>query len=42
MVGETWDGTLNDIDGMHVRPEHVVEAIDSRPDRPLDPNPLTR
>jgi D-aminopeptidase len=27
VVGETWDGTLNDIDGMHVRPEHVVEAI---------------
>jgi D-aminopeptidase len=27
VVGETWDGTLNDIDGMHVRPEHVLEAI---------------
>jgi D-aminopeptidase len=24
---ETWDGMLNDIDGMHVRTEHVVEAI---------------
>ena len=29
VVGETWDGTLNDIDGMHVRPEHVVEAIEA-------------
>jgi D-aminopeptidase len=29
VVGETWDGILNDIDGMHVRPEHVVEAIEA-------------
>jgi len=27
VVGETYDGTLNDIDGMHVRPEHVFEAV---------------
>jgi D-aminopeptidase len=27
VVGETWDGTLNDINGFHVRPEHVHEAI---------------
>ncbi|RCG32834.1 S58 family peptidase [Sphaerisporangium album] len=26
VVGETWDGTLNDIDGRHVRPEHVKAA----------------
>ena len=27
VVGETWDGLLNDIDGLHVRPEHVDAAI---------------
>jgi D-aminopeptidase len=27
VVGETWDGTLNDINGQHVRPEHVRAAI---------------
>lgn len=27
VVGETYDGTLNDISGMHVRPEHVVAAL---------------
>jgi D-aminopeptidase len=27
VVAETWDGRLNDINGFHVRPEHVVEAI---------------
>ncbi len=27
VVGETWDGLLNDIDGMHVRPEHVAAAL---------------
>ena len=27
VVGETWDGLLNDIDGMHVRPEHVAVAL---------------
>jgi D-aminopeptidase len=29
MVAETFDGYLNDIDGLHVRPEHVEEAIAS-------------
>lgn len=28
VVAETWDGTLNDIEGMHVRPEDVTRAID--------------
>jgi D-aminopeptidase len=28
VVGETWDGRLNDIEGMHVRPEHVFAAIE--------------
>jgi D-aminopeptidase len=27
-VGETADGYLNDIGGLHVRPEHAVQAID--------------
>ena len=35
VVGETWDGTLNDIDGMHVRPEHVVEAIEAATSGPV-------
>jgi D-aminopeptidase len=28
VVAETWDGTLNDIRGRHVRKEHVFEALD--------------
>jgi D-aminopeptidase len=28
VVGETWDGYLNDIDGQHVRAEHVFAALD--------------
>ncbi len=27
-AAETWDGMLNDINGFHVRPEHVLEALD--------------
>jgi D-aminopeptidase len=27
VVAETWDGRLNDINGMHVRPEHVHQAL---------------
>ncbi|MEO8462096.1 MAG: P1 family peptidase [Chloroflexota bacterium] len=27
VVGETWDGTLNDVDGFHVRREHVMAAL---------------
>ena len=27
VVGETWDGRLSDINGMHVRPEHVHQAL---------------
>ena len=29
VVAETWDGWLNDINGFHVKPEHVWHAIDS-------------
>jgi D-aminopeptidase len=28
VVGETWDGRLNDTDGQHVRPEHLFAALD--------------
>ena len=29
VVAETWDGTLNDINGFHVKPPHVFDALDS-------------
>jgi D-aminopeptidase len=29
VVGETWDGMLNDINGFHVKKEHVWAALDS-------------
>src|SRR5271168_2793672 len=29
VVAETWDGYLNDLNGFHVKPEHVFNAIDS-------------
>jgi len=29
VVGETWDGFLNDVNGMHVKQEHVHQALDS-------------
>lgn len=28
VVAETWDGELNDINGFHVKPEHVLAALD--------------
>jgi D-aminopeptidase len=27
VVGETWDGFLNDINGFHVKPEHLSDAL---------------
>lgn len=35
VVAETYDGWLNDINGMHVKPEHVWEAIESATDGPV-------
>lgn len=32
VVGETWDGLLNDINGQHVRAEHVFAALDGARD----------
>src|SRR5437016_10553819 len=29
VVAETWDGWLNDVDGFHVKPEHVAHALES-------------
>jgi D-aminopeptidase len=29
VVAETWDGWLNDVNGFHVKPEHVFHALDS-------------
>ncbi|MCZ6618458.1 MAG: P1 family peptidase, partial [Gammaproteobacteria bacterium] len=29
VVGETWDGWLNDLNGFHVKPEHAFEALDN-------------
>ena len=29
VVGETWDGVLNDVNGFHVRAEHVAAAIEA-------------
>jgi D-aminopeptidase len=35
VVGETWDGFLNDINGFHVKAEHVFEAIDGAKGGPV-------
>lgn len=29
VVAETWDGILNDINGFHVKPEHVWQALEN-------------
>ena len=34
-VGETYDGALNDINGFHVRPEHVDAALAAATDGPV-------
>jgi L-aminopeptidase/D-esterase-like protein len=36
VVAETWDGYLNDINGFHVKPEHVFHALDSARGGPVD------
>jgi D-aminopeptidase len=35
VVGETWDGVLNDVNGMHVREVHVFDALSSASDGPV-------
>ena len=36
VVGETWDGFLNDINGFHVKPKHVVSALAGARDGPVE------
>ncbi|WP_037312877.1 P1 family peptidase [Ruegeria halocynthiae] len=36
VAAETYDGFLNDINGFHVKPEHVVEAIQSATTGPIE------
>lgn len=35
VVAETWDGYLNDINGQHVTPDHVVDALDGAKPGPV-------
>jgi D-aminopeptidase len=35
VVAETWDGDLNDINGFHVKPEHVFQALDGAKSGPV-------
>jgi L-aminopeptidase/D-esterase-like protein len=35
VVGETWDGWLNDLNGFHVKPQHVYQALDSARSGPV-------
>jgi D-aminopeptidase len=35
VVGETWDGYLNDINGFHVDPEHAFSALDNAAGGPV-------
>ena len=35
VVAETWDGWLNDLNGFHVKPEHVFAALDSAKPGPV-------
>jgi len=34
VVGETWDGMLNDIGGLHIKPKHVEAALSAATDGP--------
>lgn len=36
VVGETWDGWLNDVNGFHVKPEHVFHALESAQSGPVE------
>ncbi|MGA2966560.1 MAG: P1 family peptidase [Terriglobales bacterium] len=36
VVAETWDGYLNDINGFHVKPEHVFHAIETARGGPVE------
>ncbi len=36
VVAETWDGWLNDVDGFHVKPEHVAQALETAQSGPIE------
>ena len=36
VVGETWDGFLNDINGFHVKADHVREALERAAEGPVE------
>jgi D-aminopeptidase len=36
VVAETWDGYLNDVNGFHVKPEHVFHALDTARSGPVE------
>ena len=36
VVGETWDGALNDINGFHVKREHAFEVLDGAGGGPVE------
>src|SRR6266446_5345346 len=36
VVAETWDGELNDVNGFHVKPEHVFHALDTAQTGPVE------
>tara|TARA_B110000305_G_C19416323_1_gene628177 strand:- start:883 stop:1956 length:1074 start_codon:yes stop_codon:yes gene_type:complete len=36
VAGETYDGTLNDINGFHIKPQHVFAAIDQARGGPIE------
>ncbi len=36
VVAETWDGYLNDVNGFHVKPQHVFHALDSAHSGPVE------
>jgi D-aminopeptidase len=36
VVAETWDGDLNDVNGFHVKPEHVFHALDTAHSGPVE------
>jgi D-aminopeptidase len=36
VVAETWDGYLNDVNGFHVKPEHVFHALDTAQGGPVE------
>jgi D-aminopeptidase len=35
VVAETWDGYLNDVNGFHIKPEHVAHALDTAGPGPI-------